>query len=163
MTLTERIEEQIRPTIEDMGFRLVRLQISGGPTVKLQIMAERPDDGGISVEECATISRAVSALLDVDDPIDDAYTLEVSSPGIDRPLVGRDDFDRYAGFDARIETNRPIDGRRRFKGRLQGMNGDAVLINVDGDEVSVGLADVQRAKLLMTDALLAASEERRKK
>lgn len=163
MTLTERIESQIRPTVEDMGFRLVRLQISGGQAMKLQIMAERPENGSITVEECADISRAVSALLDVDDPIDGAYTLEVSSPGIDRPLVGLDDFARYAGFDARVETNRPIDGRRRFKGRLEGTDGDAVLMNVDGAEVRLAFADVRQAKLLMTDALLSASEERRKK
>lgn len=163
MILNERIEEQIRPTIEDLGFRLVQVHISGGATMKIQIMAERPEDGSISVAECATISRAVSALLDVDDPIDGAYTLEVSSPGIDRPLVRLDDFEQHAGFDARIETNRPIDGRRRFKGRLNGVDGDTVLMQLDDGEARLAFADIQRAKLLMTDELLAASEERRKK
>jgi ribosome maturation factor RimP len=162
MSLSERIEDRIRPTIEDMGFRIVRVLVSGGRTMKLQIMAERADTGTISIDECADISRAVSALLDVEDPIEGAYTLEVSSPGIDRPLVRRDDFERYAGFDARVELNRPQDGRRRFKGRLKGMDGDAVLMDVDEGEVRLDLADIQKAKLLMTDDLLAASEERQK-
>lgn len=162
MGLSELIEEKIRPTIEDMGFRLVRVQLSGGQSLRLQIMAERAADGTISVDDCADISRAVSALLDVEDPIAGAYTLEVSSPGIDRPLIRLEDFERYAGFDARIELDRPVDGRRRFKGRLGGVDGDTVLVTAEEGEVRVAFADIRQAKLLMTDALLAASKERQK-
>lgn len=159
MSAAERIEEQITPTLEDMGFRLVRVNLSGGKYLKLQIMAERAETGTISIDDCADISRAVSALLDVDDPIKDAYELEVSSPGIDRPLVRPDDFERYAGFDAKVEMNRPVEGQRRFKGRLKGLDGDAVLVETDNGEARLPFADIQKAKLLMTDALLEAAKE----
>lgn len=162
MSLTDIIEEQIRPAIEDMGFRIVRVMLSGGQRQKLQIMAERPADGTISVEDCAEISRAVSALLDVEDPVVGAYTLEVSSPGIDRPLVRLEDFERYIGFEARVELNRPVDGRRRFKGRIKSVDGETVLMDVDDGKAELAFADIQKAKLLMTDELLAASEERQK-
>jgi ribosome maturation factor RimP len=113
-----------------MGFELVRVRLMGGQTPTLQIMAERPD-GGIEVDDCAEISTAVSAVLDVEDPITDAYTLEVSSPGIDRPLTRLKDFDTYEGYEAKLETAELIDGRKRFKGVLAGVEGDEVLINVD--------------------------------
>ncbi len=114
--------EIITPVIEDMGFELVRVRLMAGKTQTLQIMAERPE-GGIEVDECAAISTAVSAVLDVEDPIEDAYTLEVSSPGIDRPLTRLKDFDVWEGYEAKLETDELIDGRRRFKGELAGHRG----------------------------------------
>ncbi len=157
MELADRIYELVRPTAESLGYALVRVQVSGRQRVRLQIMAERADDQPMMVDDCATLSRAVSAVLDVDDPIGSAYTLEVSSPGIDRPLVRLADFDRFAGLEARIELARPIDGRRRFRGRLLGTRGQAVRLAVDGleQEIEVPHADIQRAKLVLTDELLA--------
>ncbi|MBI1985094.1 MAG: ribosome maturation factor RimP, partial [Rhodospirillales bacterium] len=122
-------------------------------------MVEHKNGRAITVDDCAQVSRAISAILDVEDPIKSAYTLEVSSPGIDRPLVRIGDFQRFRGFQARIETNRPIDGRRRFKGRLLGVEGNRVRIEVEGGEVTLPHPDIQRAKLVLTDDLIAASEE----
>ena len=121
----------------------------------LQIMVEPADGRPMDVEDCATLSRALSAVLDVEDPISSAYTLEVSSPGIDRPLTRPKDYERWTGHLARIEIAQPIDGRRRFKGTLLGLSGDAVKIRLeDGQETQVPLAAVTRAKLEMTDLLL---------
>jgi ribosome maturation factor RimP len=155
---TDKIETAIEPSLAAMGYRVVRVAVTGGrnrPT--LQVMAERSDDKAMTVEDCADISRTVSALLDVADPIDAAYTLEVSSPGIDRPLVRREDFARFAGFEAKIELSAPVDGRKRFRGRLLGIEGDAVQLLVDAAPVALPLAAVTRAKLVLTDELLAAS------
>ena len=113
-----------------MGFELVRVRYMGGKSATVQIMADRPE-GGIEVDECADISTAISATLDVEDPIEDAYTLEVSSPGIDRPLTRLKDFEIWQGYEAKLETTELIDGRRRFKGTLQGVEDDEVLIEVD--------------------------------
>src|SRR6056297_3052177 len=125
--MDRRLAEIITPVIEDMGFELVRIRLMGGKTSTLQIMAERPD-GGIEVDECAAISTAVSATLDVEDPILDTYTLEVSSPGIDRPLTRLKDFETFEGYEAKLETSELIDGRKRFKGVLAGVEEDEVLI-----------------------------------
>jgi len=160
MALTDRIEELISPTIEGMGFSVVRVQFSGKERLCLQIMAERLDGEVMVVDDCANISRAVSAVLDVDDPISDAYTLEVSSPGLDRPLVKLADFERFAGFEIRIETAVLIGGRRRFRGRLIGIVNDQVRITVDETEVTLPFAEIARAKLIMTDELLGSSEGR---
>jgi len=160
LDLAHRIETLIQPTVEAMGFDLVRVQIGGRQRVRLQVMAERIDRRSMTVDDCAGLSRALSALLDVEDPIRGTYTLEVSSPGIDRPLVRLADFDRFAGFEARVELGRPIEGRRRFRGRLLGTVGDTVRIRVDdGTDVDLPHADIQRAKLVLTDDLLAASGE----
>ena len=159
MTLEQRIADIIGPAIEDMGFELVRVLMSGQRRKKLQIMAEPLDGSQMTVDHCADISRAVSALLDVDDPIDDAYTLEVSSPGIDRPLVKLADYERFAGFDARIEMQIPVDGRRRFSGRLVGVDGTDVIIDVTEGEARLPFADIQKSKLLMTDELIAAHQQ----
>ena len=156
MTLEQRIAEIIGPAIEDVGFELVRVLLSGQRRKKLQIMAEPLDGSAMNVDHCADISRAVSALLDVEDPIDDAYVLEVSSPGIDRPLVKLVDFDRFKGFDARVEMHTGIDGRRRFSGRLLGIADDHVLMDVEEGEVRLPYADIQKSKLLMTDELIQA-------
>ena len=156
-SLDRRLAEIITPVIEDMGFELVRVRYMGGKTATVQIMAEKPD-GGIEVDDCANISTAVSATLDVEDPIEDAYTLEVSSPGIDRPLTRLKDFDTWTGYQAKLETADLIDGRRRFKGALQGTEGDEVLIEIelDGQPVTIGLKFewLSDAKLVLTDELI---------
>lgn len=156
MVLAERIAEMVRPTIEALGYSLVRVQILGQHRPRLQVMAERSDGQPMMVDDCATLSRSISAVLDVEDPIATTYTLEVSSPGIDRPLVKLADYDRFAGFEARVELARPIEGRRRFRGRLLGTAGEQVRLLVDGADVEVHYADIQRGKLLLTDELLAA-------
>lgn len=153
------VEALIAPALEAMGFDIVRVLLSGGDRLRLQIMAERLADGGMSVDNCAEVSRAVAAILDVEDPIDQAYTLEVSSPGIDRPLTRLADFDRFAGFEGRVELVHPLDGRRRFSGRLRGTREEQVLLDCEGDEVALPFADMQKAKLLLTDELIAAHQE----
>jgi len=161
MSVTERIERLIAPTVEGMGFSIVRVHLSGGDRLRLQVMAERQDGQAMVVDDCADLSRAISAVLDVEDPIARAYTLEVSSPGIDRPLVRRGDFERFAGHEARIETIQPIGGRRRFRGRLLGIEGDVVRMAVEGEEIVLPFSGIGKAKLVLTDALIGASEGRR--
>ena len=150
------IGQLIEPSLNAMGYELVRVLISGGENLRLQIMAERADRAEMTVDDCADISRNVSAILDVEDPIPNAYTLEVSSPGIDRPLVRLADFDRFKGFDARVESRIAVEGRKRFSGRLIGIEGEDVLIEVEGTRYAVPYEFVQRAKLLLTDELIAA-------
>lgn len=159
---SEKVATLIEPTLQDMGYQLVRVVISGSRRPTLQVMAERSDLEPMTVEDCAAISRAVSALLDVEDPIPSAYRLEVSSPGIDRPLVRRADFERFAGFDARVETEAPIDGRRRFQGRLLGMVEDRVRLRLAEGDRELPLAAIRKAKLVVTDALLAAAQAERR-
>ena len=165
--LDQRIARIVRPTVEGMGFELVRLRFMGGAKrATLQIMAEKPD-GTMEVDDCADLSRAVSAALDVDDPIEGAYALEVSSPGIDRPLTRLKDFEVWAGYVAKIETTEMIDGRRRFKGMLAGIDGEEVLINLPGDggeEVTIGLQFdwLSDAKLVLTDDLIKEMLRQRK-
>ena len=160
----QRIERLIEPALTAMGYELVRIVIQGSGQKTLQVMAERRDGVGMTVDDCADISRTISALLDVEDPITGAYVLEVSSPGIDRPLVKRADFERFAGFEARVETVQPVDGRKRFRGRLMGVTGDEVLLRepakAEGadDETRVPLAAISRAKLVLTDELIAATQ-----
>jgi ribosome maturation factor RimP len=149
----------ITPSLDAMGYRIVRVAFTGGRRPTLQIMAERRDGAAMSVDDCADISRTVSALLDVADPIPVAYALEVSSPGIDRPLIDRDDFVRFAGYEAKVEMSNLIDGRKRFRGRLLGADDGAVRIAVEDREVALPLADVVRAKLVLTDELLAAAQK----
>jgi ribosome maturation factor RimP len=156
---TRPITTMIAPSLEAMGYRLVRVAFTGGRRPTLQIMAERRDEAAMSVDDCADISRTVSALLDVADPIPVAYALEVSSPGIDRPLIERDDFVRYAGYEAKIEMANLIDGRKRFRGRLLGVAEDAVRVALADREVALPLADIVRAKLVLTDELLAAARK----
>ncbi|MBF0250944.1 MAG: ribosome maturation factor RimP [Alphaproteobacteria bacterium] len=159
MDQAARITRMIAPTVEDMGFEIVRVQVTGANRPRLQIMAERADGTGIDVEDCAQISRAVSAVLDVEDPIGGAFTLEVSSPGIDRPLTRLKDFETWAGFEAKVELSAGIDGRKRFTGRLMGLNeDDDILIEDDeGEQHALAFDDVHRAKLLLTDELIAAA------
>lgn len=163
--MDRRLADIITPVIEGLGFELVRVRLMGGATRILQIMADRPD-GGIGVDELGDISTAVSATLDVEDPIEENYVLEVSSPGIDRPLTRLKDFEMWKGWEARIETTELIAGRRRFKGGLMGVEGEDVLIEIEegGQEVTIGLnfewlAD---AKLILTDELIAEMLRQRK-
>ena len=159
--IDKRLAEIITPVIEDMGFELVRIRLMGGNTPTLQIMAERPE-GGIEVDECANISTAVSATLDVEDPIADAYTLEVSSPGIDRPLTRLKDFDTYEGYEAKLETQNLIDGRKRFRGVLAGIEGNEVLINMEEGTIGLEFDWLGEAKLVMTDDLVREMLRQRK-
>ena len=159
MELAEHIQHLIEPAISEMGFNIVRVRISGKKKLSMQVMVEHQDGQGMTVDDCAAVSRAISALLDVEDPIDAPYTLEVSSPGIDRPLVRLGDFQRFQGFQAKIETTRPFDGRRRFKGVLLGVDGDTVRMMVDGKEVDFSHPDIHKAKLILTDDLITAWEE----
>lgn len=163
--IDRRLAEIITPVIEDMGYELVRVRLMSGKATTLQIMADRPD-GGIEVDDCAAISNAVSAVLDVEDPILDAYALEVSSPGIDRPLTRIKDFEAFEGYEAKLETSELIDGRRRFRGELAGVEEDEVLINIDdqGEEVTIGLKFdwLSDAKLVLTDDLIREMLRQRK-
>ena len=163
--IDRRLAEIISPVIEDLGYELVRIRLMSGKTTTLQIMADKAD-GGIEVDDCAEISNAVSAVMDVEDPILDAYTLEVSSPGSDRPLTRLKDFDMFEGYEAKVETTELIDGRRRFKGVLAGVEGDEVLINLaeGGEEVTIGLQFdwLSDAKLVLTDELIKEMLRQRK-
>ncbi|MDO5630820.1 MAG: ribosome maturation factor RimP [Paracoccus sp. (in: a-proteobacteria)] len=151
--IDRRLAEIISPVIEDMGFELVRIRLQGGKTATLQIMADRPE-GGINVDDCADISVAVSATLDVEDPLEDAYHLEVSSPGIDRPLTRMKDFETFEGYEVRLDTNQPIDGRKRFKGVLAGIEGDEVLLNIEEGTIGLHFDWLSDAKLVLTDDLI---------
>jgi ribosome maturation factor RimP len=155
---TNQIAGIIEPSLDAMGYRVVRVAVLGAGRTTLQIMAERRDEAPMTVDNCADISRSVSALLDVADPIASAYTLEVSSPGIDRPLIRPEDYDRFAGFEARIEVSRPISGRKRFRGRLLGRAGDTIRLIAEVGEVEVPLSAIARAKLVLTDDLLALAQ-----
>jgi ribosome maturation factor RimP len=168
--MDQRLARIVLPTIEGMGFRLVRLRLMGGKRITLQVMAERASgtvgEGTMEVEDCARLSRAISAALDVEDPIEREYRLEVSSPGIDRPLTELQDFVRWAGYEARLETTEMIDGRKRFKGTLAGVEGTEVLIETDDPEIegAIGLEFdwLADAKLVLTDELVAESLRNRK-
>ena len=164
--IDQRLAAILSPVIEGMGFELVRVRYMSGKTKTLQVMADRPD-GGIEVDECADISTAISATLDVEDPIEEAYNLEVSSPGIDRPLTRLKDFDMWAGYEAKIETTELIDGRRRFRGMLQGVEDGEVLLEteVEGQgRVTIGLRFdwLSDAKLVLTDDLIREMLRQRK-
>jgi len=151
--IDRRIAEIITPIVEDMGFEVVRVRLMSGKETILQIMVQRPD-GQIEVDECGQVSTAISATLDVEDPIVEVYNLEVSSPGIDRPLTRLKDFDQWQGFEAKIETDELIDGRRRFKGELAGVQDDEVLITIEEGTIGLKFAWLSDAKLVLTDELI---------
>ncbi len=148
----------VAPALAGLGYELVRVRFGGGGPV-LQIMVERQDRTGMTVDHCAEASRTLSAVLDVEDPIAQAYSLEVSSPGIDRPLTRPADFERFAGFEARVELEDDIAGQRRFRGRLEGLEGGVLRLQTDEGKAALPLAAVKSAKLLMTDALLTAASQ----
>ncbi len=151
--IDRRLAEIVQPVIEGMGYELVRIRLMSGKSTSLQIMAQKPD-GTIEVDDCGDISTAVSAVLDVEDPIIDAYALEVSSPGIDRPLTRLKDFDTWIGYEAKIETTELIDGRRRFKGEIAGTEDDEVLITIEEGTIGLKFEWLSDAKLVLTDDLI---------
>jgi ribosome maturation factor RimP len=165
--LSARVAHVAEPVIEQLGYRLVRAKVSAADGCTVQIMAERPD-GSMTVEDCETVSRTLSPVLEVADLIDRAYRLEVSSPGIDRPLVRKSDFDRYAGHLVRIEMEVPVNGRKRFRGELAGTEGDAARLRRDdageGEEADVLLPinEMGDAKLVLTDDLVRDALRREK-
>lgn len=159
--IDRRMAEIITPVIEDMGFELVRVRLMSGKETTLQIMADKPN-GGIEVDDLALINQALGAVLDVEDPILEEYTLEVSSPGIDRPLTRLKDFDMFEGYEAKLETDELIDGRRRFKGELAGIEDDEVLINVAEGTVGLKFDWLSDAKLVLTDELITEMLRQRK-
>ncbi|MFN3584398.1 ribosome maturation factor RimP [Phenylobacterium sp.] len=159
-----KLLEMLDPVAEAVGYEIVRLRLMGGERNqrRLQIMAERPD-GDMNVEDCARLSRAVSEVLDAADPISGEYTLEVSSPGVDRPLTRLKDFDTYEGYEARLELDRLAEGRKRFRGVLAGVEGDQVAIDLEGEEETalVPFAWIVEAKLVLTDELMKRGAETR--
>jgi len=165
--LAAQLAALAEPVLNDLGFRLVRVAISGRNGTTVQIMAERPD-GTITVEECAEISRNLSPLLDAHDPLPGHYALEVSSPGIDRPLARVSDFETWAGHAAKLELKEPVSGRKRFRGVLLGLKADAVQIGVDlgplgRQEIGLPIARVAEARLLLTEGLIRETLRRAKK
>jgi ribosome maturation factor RimP len=179
--LSARVASIAEPVIEQLGYRLVRVKVSSADGCTVQIMAERPD-GTMAVEDCETVSRALSPVFDVNDPINKAYRLEISSPGIDRPLVRKSDFDRYAGHMVKIETEIPIDGRKRFRGLLIATEGDVARIRLDhkavtkkkddkksddteaddGTEFLLPIGEMSDARLVLTDELVTQALRREK-
>jgi ribosome maturation factor RimP len=162
-----RVAAIAEPVLEGMGLRLVRVRVSGADGCTVQIMAERPD-GSMSIEDCEDTSRALSPVLDVADPIERAYRLEISSPGLDRPLVRKSDFDRYAGNVVKIEMEVPVNGRKRFRGMLNGTDGESARITRDdiaeGEDADVVLpiADMNDAKLVLTEDLVTQALRKEK-
>jgi ribosome maturation factor RimP len=164
-----RISAIAEPVLESLGFRLVRVRVSGGggASCTVQIMAERAD-GTMTIEDCESVSRALSPVLDVADPINNAYRLEISSPGMDRPLVRRSDFDRYAGHLIKVEMAVAVNNRRRFRGLLLGTEGEAARMRaeetsaVESTEVLLRIDEMAEAKLMLTDSLVAESLKRGK-
>jgi ribosome maturation factor RimP len=162
-----RVAAIVEPVLADLGYRLIRVRISGFAGCTVQIMAERPD-GTMAIEDCEAVSRALSPALDVADPIEGPYRLEISSPGIDRPLVRRSDFERYAGYLAHVEMLAPLDGRRRFRGELIGAEGECVrlrsaeAIAAEPHEVLLPIEEIGEARLVLTDALISAALRRSK-
>jgi len=159
--IEERLAGIVRPVVEGMGYELVRLRFMGGEGRTLQVMVDRPA-GGIDINELAEISTALSAVLDVEDPIESAYTLEVSSPGLDRPLTRPKDFTIWAGFEARLETREPIEGRRRFRGQLHGMEGNEVLIEIPEGVIGLDFDWLASARLIANDELIGKMMAMRK-
>lgn len=154
------LQDLLEPVITNLNYEVVRILTIGQKNPTLQIMIDRPDGKDITVDDCATVSRAVSALLDEKDPIKDQYSLEVSSPGLDRPLTKLEHFKRFAGNEARIETSVEVEKRKRFKGYLQGVDDqNRVHIDMDGTDYAIAFDDINKAKLILTDELLQAAAE----
>ena len=162
---TDTVLELIEPSLTDLGYEVVRIRCHGDGRPVLQVMIDRADSADVAVEDCTLVSRTVSVLLDVSDPIAGAYELEVSSPGLDRPLTRAKDFQSFSGNEARIELKAAIEGRRRFRGRLLGLDGDVVRMAVPLDtvetEFALPLVAIEKAKLVLTDELLAAGQRAR--
>jgi ribosome maturation factor RimP len=155
------LDPVFEPVIEKAGFRLVRLRMMGGAAKTLQIMAERPD-GSMDVEGCAVLSHALLDFIEAENPIEGEYEIEVSSPGIDRPLTRLSDFTRWKGHEAKLELNAPLDGRKRFRGRLEGLDGNDVVITSQGSRIQFPFRSVLEAKLVLTDKLIQEDLKARK-
>ena len=162
MEQTHRVEELIAPSLEALGFELVRVRYGGSGRPTLQIMIERRDYKPMTVDDCATASKSISALLDVEDPISSAYHLEVSSPGLDRPLTRISDFERFAGFQAKIEMTAPIDNRTRLRGQVLGVENGQVRISANEGSAVVPFETIKKAKLILTDELISAAESQKR-
>lgn len=164
MDIVSKVTQTIEPSLDALGYSIVLLKLAdGGRRKTLTVMAERKDEQVMSFDDCTEISRTISALLDVEDPINGAYHLEVCSPGIDRPLTKPADFKRFAGFEAKIETVLPIDGRKRFKGKLQGIEKDLVSVSMPEGDVQIPFSHIRIAKLVMTDELIESHLKKQKK
>ena len=161
LTAMSHLEPILTPAIEAAGYRLVRLRLMGGKTKTLQIMAERPD-GTMNVEDCAVLSHALLDFIEREEPIEGEYELEVSSPGIDRPLTRLMDYSRYAGHEAKIELIAPVDGRKRFRGQVLGLDGTDVVIETQGNRVKFPFKSIAEAKLVLTDKLIQEDLKTRK-
>lgn len=154
------LQKMLEPIVTKLGYELVRVLTIGQKKPTLQIMIDRLDNGNITVDDCAAVSRAVSELLDEKDPIEGQYSLEVSSPGLDRPLTKIEHFKRFAGYEAKIETTVEVSGRKRFKGRLGEIDSEnRIHIDMDDTDYAIAFADINKAKLIITDELLAAAAE----
>jgi len=149
------LQDLIEPVVEGLGYEVVRVMTTGSANITLQVMIERIDRKDITVEDCAKVSRGLSSRLDEKDPIAENYQLEVSSPGIDRPLTKLENFKRFKGLEAKVESSVEIEGRKRFKGILKGVRGSEVMMDVDGVEYVIPFKDIAKAKLVMSDELLA--------
>ncbi|WP_025897516.1 ribosome maturation factor RimP [Sneathiella glossodoripedis] len=162
MDPTTKIADLIEPTLQDLGYELVRVTFTGGENPVLQVMAEKAD-GTMTIDGCEEVSHAVSAILDVEDPISDAYNLEVSSPGIDRPLTRLKDFEKWAGFEAKVELDEAVNGQRRYRGKLLGVEDENILVlDSAGEKWELPFSDLRKAKLVLTDELIAASQSSNK-
>jgi len=158
MEFAHRVEGIIAPSVEAMGFRLVSVNYTAGKNPCLQIMAEHAETGRMNIEDCERVSRTISAVLDVEDFLENSYTLEISSPGIDRPLVSLEDFEKYVGFKAKIETSKVIHGRKILKGQLLIVEDGNITIKIKNELFELAYQDIEKAKLLLSDELIAASE-----
>jgi len=152
-----KIEELIAPTINSLGYDLVRVQILDEGTKTLQIMVDRLDEANLTVDDCSVISKEISVIIDINDPIGENYLLEVSSPGIDRPLLRFKDFEKYAGFHARVDMSIALEGRKKFKGKLTGTEGDNIRIKVKEETYLLPFSKIEKAKLTLTQELLDAA------
>lgn len=152
------VSQLIEPSVTAMGYDVVCVRFTGSSAQTLQVMIERQDRRPINVDDCANVSRQISMLLEVEDPVPDSYVLEVSSPGIDRPLIRPDDYERFAGFEAKIEIDEPRDGQRKFQGRIRGVDSEAVCLDCGGRETTVPFAAIRAASLVLTDDLIEAAQ-----
>lgn len=158
----ERVVALVEPTAAEMGYRLVRVRLSGNRRKRLQIMAERVSDGQMGIEDCERLSRAISPIFDLEDPIQGEFDLELSSPGIDRPLMRIEDFERFTGYEAKLETGAMINGQRRFKGVIAGVAGDVITLATEHGDVTLKFSELSDARLVLTDKLIELDLKRAK-
>ncbi len=161
--IEKQIQELIEGAVDDLDLEVVRVMIMGDRNKVLQIMLDRKDETALTIDDCSKASREISAILDVEDPLEGAYHLEVSSPGIDRPLTRLKDFKRFAGEKAKIELKTKIENRRRFSGDIKAVDGDKILIEVEGEILHVAFDDILKSKLIMSDALINAASKGKEK